>query len=53
MDVDAAEAIGMTEYRNACVVFDVADEFVGTPRNDQIDVLVKFKQRGYYVTGGE
>lgn len=44
MDVDAAEAVCMSEDRNAGVFFDVSDQLVGATRYDKVDVFVEIKE---------
>ena len=53
MDVDAAEAIGVAEDGDPGVVFDVADQFVGPARYDEVDVLVEVEEGGYDVPCGD
>ena len=53
MDIDAAEAVRMTEDRNPGVVFDIPDQLVGATRYDEVDVFVKIKERSYDVSCGD
>lgn len=50
MDIDAAEAVGVTEDGDSGVVLDVSDQLVRATWYDEVDVLVKVKERGYDVS---
>jgi len=43
----------VAEDGDACVVFDVADEAVGAPGDDEVDVAVLLEERIDDVAGGD
>lgn len=46
MDVDVAEAVGVAEDGDPCVVLDVADQLVGAAGDAEVDVLVLGQEGG-------
>lgn len=53
MDIDTAKTVCVTQDWDTGIVLDIADELIGTARDDKVDVLVEFEEACYDVTGGE
>ena len=53
MDIDTAKTVCVTQDWDTGVVLDIADELVGTARDDKVDVLVESEEICYNITGGE
>lgn len=50
-EVDGTETVGVSEDRDLGGGLDIADQFVGTARDDEVDVLIQVEELGNHVSG--